>query len=356
MASGNVSIPLTQRAAVIKTKGQYEVVSDWPVTQPSELQPGQCLIHMELSGVCHSDLHILRGEWYTRPLPLVGGHEGVGKVIALGPGTPESNHVRIGSRVGIRWTAYACGKCEQCRSGNETVCPEKLNSGQTVHGTFCEYAVGYVNVVVPIPEGVPSDMAAPALCAGLTVYRGLKGSNTKAGDWVAIPGAGGGLGHMGIQYAVAMGLRVLAIDTGDDKKEISLQNGAEKWIDFKQSTNIIEDVTLACDGKGPHAAVVTSPVGAVYDQALMYMRISGTLVVLAMPKEALKSPLILLVAKNLKINASAVGSLQDAIEAMDFVKRGKVKPHIQHRKLEDINDIFREMEEGALVGRAIIRF
>ncbi|KAI0028763.1 hypothetical protein K488DRAFT_89406 [Vararia minispora EC-137] len=212
--------------------------------------------------------------------------------------------------------------------------PSELKYGQCLIRMEVSSA-GWTHIVVPIPEGLPSEIAAPTLCAGLTVYRGLKESNTKAGDWIAIPGAGGGLGHMAVQYAFAMGLRVVAIDSGEDKKKISLKNGAEKWIDFTKAVDVVADVS-------------------VYDDALRYVRASGTLVVLAIPAGSLKVNIDHLVSKNLKIHASIVGCLQDTIEALDFVVRGKVIPHIHKHKLEDLGGIFNSMRDGKLVGRAII--
>ncbi|KAI0314899.1 hypothetical protein OF83DRAFT_1063048 [Amylostereum chailletii] len=214
-----------------------------------------------------------------------------------------------------------------------------------------------VNHVVPIPDGLEDHIAAPTLCAGLTVYKGLKVSNTKVGDWVAIPGAGGGLGHMAVQYAVAMGLRVVAIDTGDDKRDMCLSRGVERWIDFKTSANVVEDVRKATGGLGPHAAVITSPIGSAYDQAFEYLRPVGTLVAIGMPTGySFKYTVLEIIAKNLRIVGSAVGNLQDAIEALDLVNRGKVQAHITLHKLDEINDIFKDMHDGKLVGRAVIRF
>ncbi|KAI0308925.1 GroES-like protein [Amylostereum chailletii] len=352
------AIPRTQRAAVVtKFSGPVQIQTDYPVIDPAELKPGYCLVRMSVSGVCHSDLHIKDGEWPGAVLPLVGGHEGVGTIVAMGAGTPDSDHVKLGSKVGIKWTADACGRCELCRSGNEPSCLKTKSSGFTMNGTFSEYVVAAVNHVVPIPDGLEDHIAAPTLCAGLTVYRGLKVSNTKVGEWVVLPGAGGGLGHMAVQYAVAMGLRVVAIDTGDDKRDMCLRRGAEKWIDFKKSTNVVEDVKAVTGGLGPHAAVITSPMSTAYEQAFQYLRPTGTLVAIGLPTGySLSHPLAGIVSKSLRIVGSNVGNFQDAVEALDLVQRGKVQAHITLRKLEDLDDIFQEMSEGKLVGRAVVQF
>ncbi|KAI0308558.1 chaperonin 10-like protein, partial [Amylostereum chailletii] len=153
--STSTSIPRTQRAAVITDfKKPIEIQTDYPVIDPAALKTGYCLVRLTVSGVCHSDLHIKAGEWPTMGLPLVGGHEGVGTIVAMGTGTPESEQVKFGSKVGIKWTADACGRCETCRGGYDPVCAHAKNSGQTVHGTFSEYVVAAVNHVVPIPDGL----------------------------------------------------------------------------------------------------------------------------------------------------------------------------------------------------------
>ncbi|KAG5652129.1 hypothetical protein H0H81_006205 [Sphagnurus paluster] len=193
-------IPTTARAAVLSEFNQpYSLRTDYPVKQPAELAPGECLVKIEYSGVCHSDLHIKKGDWTFKPtLPLIGGHEGVGRVVAIGEHS-DAGPIKLGDRVGLKWIAD-----------------------------------------------------------GLTVYKALKQANVKIGDWVAISGAGGGLGHLAVQYAVAMGLRVVAIDTGEAKKELCLKLGAEKWVDFRESTDLTKDVQAATDGLGPQGAIVAT--------------------------------------------------------------------------------------------------
>ncbi|KAI0062887.1 mannitol-1-phosphate dehydrogenase MPDH1 [Artomyces pyxidatus] len=353
-------IPATQKAALLTAFGKdIEIQYDYPVPAVADLTPGQCLVRLDVSGVCHSDLHIQRGEFRAIPtFPFIGGHEGIGTIVALSPGTQATLLADIGRRVGIKWLADACTKCELCRTGYEPLCTSSKLSGYTTNGTFSEYVVAAINHVVPIPDNVDSKAAVSILCAGLTVYKGLKVSNTKVGNWVVIPGAGGGLGHLAIQYAVAMGLRVLAIDTGAEKKRMCLEVGAEKWIDFRESADVVKDVVEACDGRGPHAALITSPSGIAYDNAIMYLRPTGTLVCVAMasPEYSLRSPVGLIIGKSLTIVGSVLGNLQDAIEALDLVARKKVKTHFSTRKLEEINDVFQELHSGQLVGRAVIQF
>jgi len=174
-----------------------------PVPVPSE---GQVLIKIEASGICHSDCeaHTPKSAEALQPVrPLVGGHEGVGRIVALGPGLSESGTSKVGDRVGIPFLARCCGRCDACKQGKENFCRmlDGLQfSGFTLQGTFQEYALGYADWVIPIPDSIPSEQACPILCAGVTVYNALRAAKPKAGQWVAIPGAGGGLGHLAVQY------------------------------------------------------------------------------------------------------------------------------------------------------------
>ncbi|OJA11847.1 hypothetical protein AZE42_04070 [Rhizopogon vesiculosus] len=281
------NIPTTQIAAVVPSQGAaLQIKRDYPVKQPSELAPGECLVKLFCTGVCHTDLHASNDDWPLHAkVPLVGGHEGVGEVVAIGKNTADCP-VKIGDRVGIKWLAYSCLNCEQCRNGREQNCPKAKISGFTVDGTFAQYTVSFVHHVTPIPTNLESNAAASILCAGLTVYRALKYSHAKIGDWVALPGAGGGLGHLAIQYAVAMGLRVVAIDTGSDKKKLCMELGAKKWIDFTEVKDIVQAVREACGGEGAHCAIVTSASESGYTQAVDYLRPGGTLMAVGLPGKA----------------------------------------------------------------------
>ncbi|KAH0583421.1 hypothetical protein H2248_009050 [Termitomyces sp. 'cryptogamus'] len=359
MTSTDLSIPKTAKAAILNGLGEkYIIRDDYPVKQASELLPGECLVKIEYSGICHSDLHVKQGDWQKKPiLPLIGGHEAVGRVVAIGEHS-DAGTVKIGDRVGLKWLAGVCMKCEMCRKGNEPCCPLSKAHGFTVHGTFAQYVVSWVNYVTPIPDNLDSAAAAPFLCAGVTVYNGLKQSRAKIGDWVAISGAGGGLGHLAVQYAVAMGLRVLAIDTGAAKKELCAKLGAEKWVDFKESTDLAADVRAATDGLGPHVALIAVGDARPFNQALLYLRAAGTLVAIGMPggNGLLNVPVTLLIGKSLTVLGSAVGNRQDAVEALQIAAQGKVKCQYQVRELKELNEIFDEMDTGRIAGRMLFKF
>lgn len=210
--------------------------------------------------------------------------EGAGVVVKLGPNADQ--YVKVGDRVGIKWIADACLKCEMCRLGHEANCTEGAKcSGYSVDGTFGQYVKSYAKYVTPIPDNLSLEDASPILCAGVTVYRAIKEAHLSPGQWVVIPGAGGGLGHLAVQYANALGFRPLAIDTGSEKKALAEKLGAEGWIDFKQSKDIVQDVKNITGGDGAHAAIVASAAAQAYTQALEYIRPRGTLVCVGLPAD-----------------------------------------------------------------------
>ncbi|KIM49856.1 hypothetical protein M413DRAFT_438976 [Hebeloma cylindrosporum] len=358
--TANTNIPKTQKAAVLEDfASPYAIKADHPVKQPSELAPGECLVKLEYTGVCHSDLHIRNAEWAVNAqLPLVGGHEGIGRVVAIGE--HSTGNVKVGDRVGIKWIANVCGKCEMCWRGFESSCPvSRRNShGFTLDGTFQEYVVSFTNYVTPIPEGLDGASATPILCAGLTVYKALKQTGLTVGQWVAISGAGGGLGHLAVQYAIAMGLRVVAIDTGETKKNLCHDLGAHKWIDFKESQDVVADVIAASDGLGVEGAVVAAGDARPFNQALMFLRSKATLVCVGMPAGTalLNVPLNLLIARSLTIVGSSIGNQQDITEALRIAALGKVTCQHEVKALEDINGIFEDLEAGKIAGRIVIKY
>lgn len=221
---------------------------------------------------------------------------GAGRIVYIAPGTVTS--LKVGDAVGLKWIAYSCNDCEDCREGYEPICESFKCHGYTEDGSFQVYAKAWVNQTTPIPDGLSLEDAAPLLCAGVTVYKALKETGARPGQIVAIPGAGGGLGHLAVQYARAMGLNVIAIDTGDEKRKLveSLDKDA-KWIDFKTSKDLVADIKAAAGGKvrskmfsltsqGPHAAVVAAAGAAAYEQAIDYVRHHGTVVAVGLPPNA----------------------------------------------------------------------
>ncbi|KAF7327337.1 Alcohol dehydrogenase 1 [Mycena kentingensis (nom. inval.)] len=352
------TIPTTQTAAVVSSAGaNVEIRTDHPVKSQKDLAPGECLVKLHCTGVCHTDLHAALGDWpVPAKTPLVGGHEGVGVIVAIGDNTTASP-VKIGDRVGIKWLADSCLNCEQCRKGREqsAYCLNAKLSGFSVDGTFQQYVVSFVNHVTPIPEGIDSNAAASILCAGVTVYRAIKYSQTTPGDWIVLPGAGGGLGHLAIQYAKVFGLRVIAVDTGADKKKLCLELGADAWVDFRESKDIVADIRAITDGLGAHSAVVTAATGEGYKQAVDYLRGGGTLMAVGLPgKAVLEASIWFTVFKSISILGSYVGNRRDSEEAVAIAAQGKVKCYYQLKELKDLANVYQGLTEGTVAGRVVL--
>lgn len=219
------TIPEKQWAQVVEQKGGPPIYKQIPVPKPG---PDEVLVKLAYTGVCHTDLHAMKGDWpLPLKMPLVGGHEGAGVVVAKGD---LAQGLEIGDHAGIKWLNGSCLACEFCQTGDEPLCAGAKLSGYTVDGTFQQFVVGKAAHATFLPKEVALDAVAPILCAGVTVYKGLKESGARPGQTVAIVGAGGGLGSLGMQYAKAMGLRVVAIDGGDEKRELCEELGAEVCV------------------------------------------------------------------------------------------------------------------------------
>ncbi|RLN54395.1 hypothetical protein BBJ28_00013032 [Nothophytophthora sp. Chile5] len=318
------------------------------------LQAGEVLVRMAYSGVCHSDYSVWQGEGPPVPkkLPVVGGHEGAGYVAAVGAGTQTK--LKIGDPVGVKWLAHTCLGCEDCRKRYETTCAEAGIHGLTCDGSFQQWCVSFADHLTPIPSNLNLAAAAPVLCAGVTVYKALKQIGGSPGEFVVIPGAGGGLGHLACQYARVMGYKVIAIDSGDDKRTLIKSYGITDFIDYKEG-NVVEQVRAASGGRGAHATIVVADTSEAYNEALSFLRPHGTLIAVGVPKgAAIVAPVELAVAFEFRIVGSYVGSRQDAIEAIDLVANGGVTTSYTVEPLENLPDVFERMDAGKLRGRVVL--
>ncbi|QIM19686.1 alcohol dehydrogenase AdhP [Leucobacter coleopterorum] len=334
------------RAASVRTLGAALKIDDVPVPKPG---PGQALVRVLTSGVCHTDLHAVEGDWPVKPSPpFIPGHEGVGTVVEIGDGVTE---LAVGDLVGNAWLWSACGHCEHCRTGWETLCEKQQNGGYSVDGSFGEYMLVDATYAAVLPAGSDPAEVAPVLCAGVTVYKGLKVTGVRPGQWVVISGIGG-LGHIAVQYAVAMGMRVVAVDVADDKLVLAKQHGAEVVINALNE-NPVEAVQFATGGA--HGVLVTAVHPSAFGQAIGMTRRGGTIVFNGLPPGDFPAPIFDIVLKGLTIRGSIVGTRQDMIEALDFYARGMIHPTVAERPLDDINEVFEEMKAGAIDGRIVLR-
>lgn len=338
---------MSMQAAVVRSFGDALEVAEVDRPRPG---PGQALVRLVASGVCHTDLHAAEGDWPVKPEPpFVPGHEGVGTVEEIGDGVTS---LAVGDLVGNAWLWSACGTCEHCRTGWETLCEEQQNGGYSVDGSFGQYMLVDERFAARIPDGVDPVEIAPILCAGVTVYKGLKVTDTRPGQWVVISGVGG-LGHVAVQYAVAMGLRVVAVDIADDKLALATRLGAEVVVNAS-TTDPVEAVQEATGGA--HGVLVTAVHPSAFGQAIGMTRRGGTIVFNGLPPGDFPAPIFDIVLKGLTVRGSIVGTRQDMVEAIDFYARGQVKPTWQARRLEEINDILEEMRGGQIEGRVVIRY
>lgn len=339
-------IPKTMKAAVLHQFGKPLQIEQVPVKQPGN---HQVLVKVITCGVCHTDLHACEGDWPVKPkLPLIPGHEGIGYVVALGP---EVEHLKIGDIVGVPWLFSACGYCEYCITGWETLCESQQNGGYSVDGSYAEYVVADARYVAHFPPGINFAEAAPITCAGVTVYKGIKETDTKPGEWIGISGIGG-LGHLAVQYAKAMGMLVAAIDVADDKLELAKKLGADLTV------NALKDdpgTYLKTQTGGMHGVLVTAVSPVAYKQGLSVLRRKGTLSMTGLPPGGFELPIFDTVLNRHTVRGSIVGTRKDMQEAIAFAAEGKVKSNIHVAKLEDINSVFEQMKKGEIAGRIVLQ-
>ena len=340
-------LPTTMKAAVAHAFGQPLTIEQVPVPA---IVPGRILVKVAACGVCHTDLHAVNGDWPVKPtLPLVPGHEGVGTVVAVGEGVTL---VKEGDRVGVPWLFTACGHCEYCLSGWETLCQAQQNAGYSVPGAYAEYVLADPNYVGHLPEKMPFLEAAPLLCAGLTVYKALKQTEVKPGQWVVVSGIGG-LGHLAVQYAKAMGMRVAAVDVQDDKLKLAQAGGAEIVINAA-----VEDAAAVVQQKigGAHGVLITAVSQPAFAQGVGMLRPRGTMALVGLPPGDFALNIFDVVLKGKTVRGSAVGTRQDLVEALAFAAAGQVKVHYKTDRLENINEVLAALSAGKIDGRVVLDF
>ncbi|MGD0105834.1 MAG: alcohol dehydrogenase AdhP [Rhodopila sp.] len=336
------------QAAVVETFGAPLVLREWAIPTPG---PNQIVVKIEACGVCHTDLHAAHGDWPVKPaLPFIPGHEAIGRVSAIGTGVTI---VKEGDRVGVPWLYSACGHCEYCLSAWETVCGEAQFGGYTKDGGFAEYVLADPDYVAHIPAGLSPQQAAPLICAGITTYKGIKETEARPGEWVAISGAGG-LGHLAIQYAKAMGLQVCAVDIDDGKLAHATRLGADFVVNAK--TGDPAAAVKKATGGGAHGVLITAPSLGAFKQGIGMTRKRGTCVLVGLPPGEFPVPLFDVVANCITVRGSFVGTRQDMAEALAFAADGKVKADIELQPLSAVNRIFDRLENGDVPSRVVLDF
>ena len=333
------------KAAVVEKFGEPLQIREVPIPDP---RSGEVLVEVVASGVCHTDLHAADGDWPVKPtLPFIPGHEGAGVVAKVGVGV---KHLKEGDRVGIAWLHSACGHCEFCLTGWETLCKTQDMSGYSVNGSFAEFALGQADYLGRIPDKLSFMDAAPILCAGVTTYKGLKQTEVRPGEWVVISGVGG-LGHVAVQYAKAMGLHVAAIDIGPEKLQLARTLGAEITVNAKHEDPV---TVIQKEIGGAHGALVTAVSLPAFKQALGMLRRGGTCVLTGLPPGEFPVSIFDLVLNGQTVRGSIVGTRKDLEEALQFAAEGKVKATIEKQPLSSINYVFDRLKRGKVNGRIVL--
>jgi len=341
---------MTQKmqAAAVTAFGKPLVLQEWDVPTPGH---GQIVVRTEACGVCHTDLHARNGDWPLKPtLPFIPGHEAIGRVVGVGAGVTI---VKEGDRVGVPWLYSACGHCEHCLAAWETVCGEAQFGGYTKNGGFAEYILADPDYVAHIPNGLSAKEAAPIICAGITTYKGLRETGARPGEWVVVSGAGG-LGHLAIQYAKAMGLQICAVDIDDGKLAHATRLGADVVVNAK--TGDPAAAVRRATGGGAHGVLITAPSLPAFKQGVAMTRKRGTCVLVGLPPGEFPLPLFDVVANCITVRGSFVGTRQDMAECLAFAADGTVKADIELQPLSSINDVFERLAHGDVPSRVVLDF
>jgi len=347
------AVPVTYRAAVVREFGGPLSVEQVPMPK---LDHGQLRVKVEACGLCHTDIHAAHGDWPIKPSPpFIPGHEGVGIVTELAPGEvavgDRTHKVAVGDRVAMPWLGYACGCCNYCVSGWETLCHEQQMMGYTIDGAFGEYATAYARYVVKVPEGIGSFDAAPLTCAGVTTYKAVKVAGTRSSDFVAVFGVGG-LGHLAIQYAAIAGGRVVAVDVMDEKLELARELGAEFTINAAKEDPV--EAIQRLGGVDQAIALAVSP--RAFEQAYKSLRRGGTLVFVALPADnEITLPIFETVLNGITIVGSIVGTRKDLREVFELHAAGKTRVIRETRPLDQVNEAIADVEAGRVPARIVLQ-
>jgi propanol-preferring alcohol dehydrogenase len=335
----------TYRAAVV-----HDFASPLAIEQVPRrtLEPGQVLVKVEACGLCHTDIHAANGDWPVKPSPpFIPGHEGVGIVVETGPAVTE---VAVDDRVAMPWLGYACGTCDHCVSGWETLCLEQENMGYSIDGAFGEYAIAYARFVVKVPDAIDPFDAAPLTCAGVTTYKAVKVSGTRSSNLVAVFGVGG-LGHLAIQYAAIAGGRVIAVDIHDEKLELARELGAEFTVNATNEDPV--EAIQKLGGADQAIALAVSP--RAFEQAYGSLRRGGTIVFVALPADnEVRLPIFETVLSGITIVGSIVGTRKDLREVFELHVAGRTHVIRETRSLDDVNDAIADVEAGRVAARIVL--
>lgn len=335
-------MPRMKVVQVGKPGGNFELV-ERPVPEPG---PGQVRIKVEACGICHSDALVKEGLWEGLQYPRVPGHEIAGRIDALGP---DVTNWKTGQRVGVGWHGGHCFKCESCRRGDFNLCQFGKITGITFDGGYAEYVVTPFEAIAAIPDELPADLAAPLLCAGITVYNSMRNAGVRAGDLVAVQGIGG-LGHLGIQYARQMGFRTVAIGRGGDKVALAKKLGAHDYVDTSAGSPAEALQKLG----GARLILATAPDSKSMSALVDGLAPNGKMLVVGASSEPLTVTPIQLLSRRRTLQGWPSGTAMDSEDTLRFSALTGVRPMIERYPLEKAAEAYQQMISGKARFRAVL--
>ena len=352
-------IPSHCKAGVVVNEGpDFHVQVEYvPVPTPGV---NDVLIRMNTTGLCSSDLHLMAGDLGAPPMSTFGvrspGHEGAGVVVQVGANV---TNFRVGDRAGIKPVMDTCNACELCWGDKETYCKNIVLTGLAATGSYQQYVVSPARYAQPIPDGIPDELAAPIMCSASTIYRSLCESGLQSGNWAVFPGGGGGVGIQGVQLARAMGMRPVVVDTGDTKRALALDKGAEAFIDFRQTADVAQAVIDVADGIGAHGVFVTAP--QAYTSAISYVgnRIGSVVMCIGLASAGtifLGEDPNTFIFKNLAVKGTLVASRKDVAATLDYARRGVLKPVCEVYPIDRMPEAIERLKRGDVPGRIVVDF
>ena len=325
-------------------KGEISVVD---VAKPAPGE-GEILVRLEASGLCYTDVHICDDDWAMfNPLvkrDLTLGHEAVGIIEELGPGVTDR---RVGDRIAAPFLRTACGACKQCRRGEENHCPNVTILGMSHDGSHADYFLAVSAFVVPVPDGVSPEQAAPLVCAGMSVLGGLRNAGVTIGTSLGIIGVGG-QGHLAIQIAKAMGADVVAMDLRSEKLDMALRLGADHAVNVADPDALGELTNYGMD-----VVMVTAPSHEAHALALAVVANGGTISLCAVPGGETPISMAMCAFKGLRLLTQAVATRQELADVLQLAARGLIRTEVETRPLREAPKSIEQLRNAEVVGRIV---
>jgi len=335
----------TMQAAVLTAFGKPLAIRDVPIPTPAA---GELVVKLEACGVCHSDRHVQMGDWPQMDLPKILGHEGVGRVVAVGAGERQ---VKEGDRVGVPALHGGCGTCRECITGWEALCPAGTRHGYNVDGCFAEYVRVRSGWVPAVPENIDAMAAAPLLCAGVTAYGAVRKARLEAGRLAAVFGCGG-LGLYGVQLAKLTGATVVAVDVDEAKLAKARAFGA----DYAVRADADPAAFIKKLG-GADACLNFATTLAVWQPMLRSLRANGQVILVAIPRGEVALAPTDLIELGAAVRGSYEAGRQEARDLLALAGTGAIKSEIQESvPLRAVNEALERLERGTVVGRIVVDF